>query len=126
MLTLRSPTTAGDVLAGASGSSTTISLSGVAMIRLADRPLARAMTPRRLFQPDLLRDEAGFGHELGVQLVVLFEEVEHLLAGQEAWLERLFCKVARVFGGLRHLLEQVDVERALLRRHLAGQEEGAQ
>ena len=41
-------------------------------------------------------------------------------------LERLLFHVILVFGGLRDLLEQIDIERGLVRRDLAGQKHGAQ
>src|SRR5436190_2012696 len=56
----------------------------------------------------LFRDEARFVHQLRVQLVILFEEFQHILAREEDRLQRLLLHVVLVFRRLRHLLEQVD------------------
>ena len=119
------------IVAGASGSSTTISMSEVAIGLVVDgrRAACHASATGATAQR---RDAAYFATKpasvirLLVELVVLLEELQHVLAGEEDRLQRLLLHVVLVFGGLRHLLEQVDVERRLLRRHLAGQEHGAQ
>src|SRR6187399_1373150 len=129
MLTARVPTTGGDELSGASGSSTTISLSGVAIGPVVDGGAPLVTLPRRgeaqaaQVAGPLLRDEAGFGHQVLVQRVVLLEELHHFFPFEEDRLQRLFFQIVLVLGGLRNLLEQVDIERGLLRRHLARQEE---
>src|SRR5712672_1127755 len=74
----------------------------------------------------LVRDEARFGHQPLVELVVLFQEIQHVLAGKEDGLERLLLHVVLVFGRLRELLEDIDVEGGLLGGDLARQEHGAQ
>src|SRR3954469_1051834 len=92
------------------------------------------MTAERLTQPSrkssarpaLVRDKSCLGHQVLVQRVVLLQELEHVRAGEEDRLERLFLHVVLVFGRLRELLHQVDVERGLLRRHLPRKEYGAQ
>src|SRR6476660_7151451 len=130
MFTLRIPTTGGESLAGASTSSTTISLSGVAIglvvneKRAACHPSRRGERRKRRRIDGLFCDEARLGHQAGVEFVVLFEELQHIRAGEKARLERLLLKIVLVFGGLRDLPEQIDVERGLVGRHLPRQEEG--
>src|SRR4029077_9697909 len=126
--------TAGDSPAGASGSSTTISVSeDIAYLSLSFRACSanrksRATRgtcswipgPAQRCRPGitivLLRDEPGFFHQTCVQLVVVLEEFDHVLAGQEDRLERLLFHVVLVLGGLRDLLEQINVEGLLPRR----------
>src|SRR5258706_1041902 len=72
-----------------------------------------------------VRYEASFGHQALVELVVLFQEIQHLLAGKEDRLERLLLHVVLLFGRLRQLLEQIDVQGGLLSGDLARQEHGA-
>src|SRR4051812_47141447 len=74
----------------------------------------------------LVRDEAGFGHQALVELVVLFQEIQHVLARKEDRLERLLLHVVLVLRRLRELLEDIDVEGGLFRGHLARQEHGTQ
>src|SRR4051812_32182152 len=85
------------------------------------------MTAERLTQPSrksptattLVRDKSCLGHQVLVQRIVLLQELEHVLAGEEDRLERLFLHVVLVFGRLRQLLHQFDIERGLVRRHLS-------
>src|SRR5437660_11889583 len=106
--TVRVVAAAGELSAGAVGSSTTISVSDIGTVCR------------------LLRDETGLGHEILVQRVVLFEEREHVLAREEYRFQCLLFHVVLVFRGLRQLLEEVDIKRGLLRCHLARKEHGAE
>src|SRR3954466_13388051 len=74
----------------------------------------------------LVRDKSCIGHQVLVQRIVLLQELEHVLAGEEDRLERLFLPVVLVFGRLRQLLLQVDVESGLLSGPLPRKEYGAQ
>src|SRR5581483_6550083 len=107
--TERLPATGGESSAGAAGSSTTISFSGLATLPAT-----------------LLSDEARLGHQVLIQGVVLLEELDHVLAGEEDRLQGLLLHVLLVLRGLRELLEEIHVERGLLGRDLPGQEHGAQ
>src|SRR4051794_19448442 len=62
------------------------------------------------FDIRLVGDETRFGHQALVELVVLFQEIQHVLAGKEDGLERLLLHVFLVFGRLREFLEDIDVE----------------
>src|SRR5262245_4727122 len=75
---------------------------------------------------NLLRDEARLLHQARVDLVVFLQEFHHIGPCEEDRLQRLLLHVVLVFGGLRDLLEQVDIERGLVGRDLAWQEHGAQ
>src|SRR3954469_8077158 len=155
--TVRPLVTGGELSAGASGSSTTISVSA-GMIHFGVCDMAQRMSPSsarkrgpsgfnrkpldsrfrgndgefftRTLDPKargrLLFYEPRFLHQPAVDLVVRLEEVEHLLAAQEDRLQRLLLHVILVLRRLRHLLEEVDVERDDVGRHLARQEHGAQ
>src|SRR5258706_12707849 len=122
--------TAGESSAGAVGSSTTISASGFGMdiswkgrrCSLPSIGLGEGRKPAAM----LVRDETRFGHQALVERVIFFQELQHVLAGEEDRLESLLFHVVLVFRGLCQLSEQVDIERGLLSGYLAGKEHGPQ
>src|SRR5207249_4172824 len=72
------------------------------------------------------RDEARFGHQLPMQGLILFEKLHHGGTREEDRLQRLLLHVVLELRRLGDALEQLDVERRLLSRYLAGQEQAAQ
>src|SRR5712691_732787 len=98
--------------------------SASSAIRISNRK-ERAVNPRAV-RPPLSGDETRLGHQLPVERIILLEELQHVLTSEKDRLERLLFHVVLVFGGLRDLLEQIDVERGLVGRDLAGEEQGAQ
>src|SRR5437016_12309241 len=101
--TVRVLVSAGESPAGALGSSTTISSLDALNAR-----------------PGLVRYEPGFGHQPLVESIVVFQELQHLLAGEEDRLERLLLHVILEFRRFADFLEQRHIERRLIPRHLPG------
>src|SRR3954453_14483172 len=69
------------------------------------------MTKDRGAATALVGDKSCLGHQVLVQRIVLLQELEHVLPSEKDRLERLLLHVVLVFGRLRQLLHQVDVER---------------
>src|SRR6476660_5365685 len=107
--TVRLLVSGGESPTGARGSSTTISSSD-----------------RLNGGPGLVRYEAGFRHQALVERIVFLQELQHFLAREENRLQRLLLHVILVFRRFADLLEEINVERRLIGRHLPRQEHGAQ
>src|SRR3954471_4001592 len=126
--TLRLPASGGESSAGASGSSTTISLgtSGMGYSPGGAAPAASQSGRAHVQVRRSVGDETCLSHQALVERLVALKELEHVRARQENRLQRLFLHVVFELGRLRDALEEVDVERRLLGRDFAGQEHRAQ
>src|SRR6185436_188794 len=131
---VRAVATAGDWLAGAVGSPTTISASGDGMAGVEKSRRTGALSHSGEKAPPSRRavcrsamgvrkpsggHEARLGHQALVERVVLLEEGQHFLSCEEDGLQRLLFHVVLVLRRLRQLLEEIDIERRLVSRDFA-------
>src|SRR5665647_2067431 len=74
----------------------------------------------------LLGRESGLVHQLGIEGLILFQELREIGAGQEGLLERLLVQIRLPLRRGRYLLQQVGVILGLFLGGVGRQEEGAQ